>query len=48
MTWSLVRRYEQETAQLLGMPEPITQAALLPVAYFTETDFKPGGGHLRT
>jgi nitroreductase len=34
-------RYEQETAQLLGLPPNITQAALLPVAYYTGDDFKP-------
>ena len=34
-------RYEQDVAALLGIPADITQAALLPVAYFTGTDFKP-------
>jgi len=33
--------HEQEAAALLGIPESITQAALLPVAYFTGSDFKP-------
>jgi nitroreductase len=33
--------YEQEAAQLLGIPTTITQAALLPVAYFTGDDFHP-------
>jgi len=33
--------YEQEAATLLGIPEHLTQAALLPVAYFTGADFKP-------
>lgn len=33
--------YEKEAAALLGIPEHCTQAALLPVAYFTGTDFKP-------
>jgi nitroreductase len=33
--------YEKEAAQLLGIPEHITQAALLPVAYFTGDDFHP-------
>ena len=33
--------YEQEAAALLGIPNDITQAALLPVAYFTRDDFKP-------
>jgi nitroreductase len=36
-------RYEQEVAAALGIPENITQAALLPVAYFTGDDFKPAG-----
>jgi nitroreductase len=34
-------RYEQEAAQLLGLPPNLTQAALLPVAYFTGDDFQP-------
>ena len=34
-------RYEQEAAQLLGLPPKITQAALLPVAYYTGDDFAP-------
>jgi nitroreductase len=34
-------RYEQEAAQLLGLPPTITQAALLPVAYYTGGDFRP-------
>jgi nitroreductase len=33
--------FEKEAAQLLGIPETITQAALLPVAYFTGDDFHP-------
>src|SRR5262245_57182657 len=33
--------FEQDVAQLLGIPVEITQAALLGVAYFTGTDFKP-------
>ena len=33
--------YEKETATLLEIPDHIIQAALLPVAYFTGTDFKP-------
>jgi nitroreductase len=33
--------YEQEAARLLGLPASVTQTALLPVAYFTGTDFKP-------
>lgn len=34
-------RYEQEVAELLGIPHDVTQAALLPVAYFTGEDFRP-------
>jgi nitroreductase len=34
-------RYEQEAAQLLGLPPKITQAALMPLAYYTGDDFKP-------
>lgn len=33
--------FEQEAAQLLGIPDTVTQAGLLPVAYFTGEDFKP-------
>lgn len=33
--------YEREVAAILGIPERVTQAALLPVAYFTGEDFKP-------
>jgi nitroreductase len=33
--------YEKEAATLLGIPATVTQAALLPVAYFTGADFKP-------
>jgi nitroreductase len=33
--------YEREVASLLGIPETVTQAALLPVAHFTGTDFRP-------
>ncbi|GJM42497.1 MAG: putative oxidoreductase [Ardenticatenaceae bacterium] len=34
-------RYEKEIAKILGIPKQITQAALLPVAYYTGDDFKP-------
>ena len=34
-------RYEQEAARLLGIPPDMTQAALLPVAYYLGEDFKP-------
>jgi len=33
--------FEQDAARLLGIPDHITQTALLPVAYFTGKDFKP-------
>lgn len=34
-------RYEGEAARILEIPSGVTQVALLPVAYFTGTDFKP-------
>lgn len=34
-------KHEAEIAQLLAIPDGITQAALLPVAYFEGDDFKP-------
>ena len=34
-------RYEEEIAELLGIPSHVTQAALLPIAYFTGDDFRP-------
>jgi len=34
--------HEKEVAALLGIPDDITQAVLLPVAYYTGTDFRPG------
>lgn len=33
--------FEREAGQILGIPETVTQVALLPVAYFTGEDFKP-------
>lgn len=40
--WTTVHlAYETEIAALLGIPPTVTQAALLPVAYFTGDDFKP-------
>src|SRR5205823_14257885 len=33
--------FENEVAELLGIPANVTQAALLPVAYFSGDDFKP-------
>jgi len=42
MAWTTLHlRYERETADLLGIPHDVTQAALLPMAYFTGDDFKP-------
>lgn len=34
-------RYEDDIAALLGIPKHVTQAALLPVAYYLGDDFKP-------
>lgn len=34
-------RYEQDVAALLGIPDDVAQAVLLPVAYYTGDDFKP-------
>jgi nitroreductase len=34
-------RYEKQVAQLLGIPDDVTQAVLLPVAYYTGGDFHP-------
>ena len=34
-------RYEHETAALLGLPANLTQAVLLPIAYFSGHDFRP-------
>jgi nitroreductase len=33
--------FEQDAAKLLGIPADVTQTALLPVAFFKGTDFKP-------
>ena len=33
--------FEQEAAAILGIPETVTQTALLPVAYYRGADFKP-------
>lgn len=33
--------HEKEAAQILGIPETVTQGVLLPVAYYTGKDFKP-------
>jgi nitroreductase len=34
--------YEREAGELLGIPDTVTQLALIPVAYSTGDDFKPG------
>ena len=34
-------KYETEIAELLGVPEDVTQVCLLPVAYTVGTDFEP-------
>ncbi len=34
-------QYAQDAAALLGIPDNVAQAALLPAAYFTGTDFRP-------
>ena len=34
-------RYEKEVAACLGIPKDVTQAALVPIAYFTGEDFRP-------
>ena len=38
---SLHLMHEAEAAKILGIPDTITQTALIPVAYFTGADFKP-------
>ena len=38
----LLIRHEQEAAAVLGIPDTVTQVALLPVAYYTGDDFKQG------
>jgi len=35
--------YEREAGEILGIPDTVTQAALIPVAYTIGTDFKPAG-----
>jgi len=40
--WTTMHLFkEKEVAELLGIPETVTQAALFPVAYTIGTDFKP-------
>jgi hypothetical protein len=41
--WTTLHLYhEREVAALPGIPQDITQVALLGVAYYTGTDFRPG------
>jgi nitroreductase len=40
--WTTMHLYrEREVAELLGIPEDVTQVALLPVAYYTGNGFSP-------
>jgi nitroreductase len=40
-SWTSIHlRREREAAELLGIPDGVTQVALLPVAYFTGEDFR--------
>jgi nitroreductase len=42
-TWTTLHlAHEKAISTLLGIPDTITQGALLPVAYYTGDDFKPG------
>jgi nitroreductase len=34
--------FEQEAAELLGIPANVSQVAMTPVAFYTGDDFKPG------
>ena len=39
--WTTFHLYhEQQVAELLGIPDTVTQVALLPVGYYTGEDFK--------
>jgi nitroreductase len=41
-SWTTIHLvHEKEAADILGLPDNMVQAALVPVAYFTGTDFKP-------
>lgn len=41
-TWTTLHlRHAAEVAELLGIPEEVTQVSLIPVAYTKGTDFKP-------
>jgi nitroreductase len=40
--WTTVHLvYEREVGKLLGIPDTVTQVAMLPIAYFTGVDFEP-------
>ena len=41
MTTQHIEHFEQDMAAVLGLPDDVTQVALLAVAYFTGSDFKP-------
>jgi nitroreductase len=42
MAWTTLHlAHENEISKLLGIPDTVTQTALLPVAYFKGKDFKP-------
>jgi len=41
MTTQHIEHFEQDMATVLGLPDDVTQVALLAVAYFTGSDFKP-------
>ena len=41
-TWTTLHLFqEREVAELLGIPDDVTQVAMFPVAYTTGGDFKP-------
>ncbi len=37
--------FEKEAQEILGVPETVTQTALIPVAYYTGDEFKPAPRH---
>jgi nitroreductase len=41
MTTVHIEHFEQDMARVVGLPDGMTQAALLAIAYFTGSDFKP-------
>lgn len=45
-SWTTLHlKYEKEITELLNIPINITQAALIPLAYYTGDDFKPAKRH---